>query len=364
MFETGGNKIMKKLNVAVIGQGRSGRDIHGEYLLNKGKELYNVVAVVDALEIRRNRAKEEFGCDVYETYQELFNRKDIDLVINSTFSHMHPSVTIDLLNHGFNVIVEKPMARCRKECDEMIEAAKKNNVKLMVFQQARFASYFTKLKEIINSGVLGRIIQINVNYSNFGRRWDWQTSQRFYGGSLLNTAPHPLDQILELLGYEDVDYNFFSKFDMVNTYGDAEDYVKLIINMPGKPLIDLEVSSCDCYKEYMYKVQGSNGGLIINSNEFKCKYFDPEKASEHTLDLETLVGKNGHPDYCSEKLEWTEVSEKFEGGVFTEATADLYRNVYEHITEDKPLVVTPEQIRTEITLIEQIHAANPLELKY
>ena len=61
---------MKKLNVAIIGQGRSGRDIHGEYLLNKGKELYNVVAVVDALEIRRNRAKEEFEMPEWREWAE------------------------------------------------------------------------------------------------------------------------------------------------------------------------------------------------------------------------------------------------------------------------------------------------------
>ncbi len=355
---------MKKLNVAVIGQGRSGRDIHGEYLLNAGKELFNVVAVVDALEIRRNRAKEEFGCDVYKTYQELFERKDIDLVINSTFSYMHPGVSIDLLNHGFNVLVEKPMARYRKECDEMIAAANKNGKKLYVFQQARFAPYFKKVKEIINSGVLGRIIQININYSGFSRRWDWQTSQRFYGGSLLNTAPHPLDQALDLLGYEDLDYNVWSKFDMVNTYGDAEDYVKVVINMPGKPLIDIEVSSCDCYKDYMYKVQGSCGGLKMNANEFSYKFFDPEKAPARKLELETLQGENGHPDFCRDSLEWTEVNDKFEGGVFDNATAEIYENIYYNLTENQPLIVTPEQIRTEISLIEKIHGQNPLELKY
>jgi len=355
---------MKKLNVAIIGQGRSGRDIHGTYLLDKGKELYNVVAVVDALEIRRERAKKEFSCDVYETYEELYKRDDIDLVINSTFSCMHPSVTIDLLNHGFNVIVEKPMARYRRECDEMISAAKKNNVKLMVFQQARFAPYYKKLREITDSGVLGRIVQLSVNYSSFTRRWDWQTSQRFYGGSLLNTAPHPLDQILDFLGYEDVEYNFFSKFDMVNTYGDAEDYVKLIINMPGKPLVDMEVSSCDCYKDFMYKVQGSCGCLRISANEYSYKYFDPKKAPVKKLDLETLQGENGHPDYCRDSLEWQEIKGEFDGSVFDDATAELYRNVYEHITNDAPLVVTPEQIRTEITLIEKIHAENPLEIKY
>ena len=49
---------MKKLNIAVIGQGRSGRDIHGAFFKSERNTKFNVVAVVDALENRRNRAKD------------------------------------------------------------------------------------------------------------------------------------------------------------------------------------------------------------------------------------------------------------------------------------------------------------------
>ena len=74
---------MKQLNVAIIGQGRSGRDIHGAFFKSENNKKYNVVAVVDMLEERRIRAKEEWGCDVYADYRQLFDREDIDLVVNS-----------------------------------------------------------------------------------------------------------------------------------------------------------------------------------------------------------------------------------------------------------------------------------------
>ena len=75
----------RKLSAAIIGQGRSGRDIHGKYLLTEdAKKLYNVVAVVEQNEARRNRAKEEFGCPVFEDYRQLFDLNNIDVVINST----------------------------------------------------------------------------------------------------------------------------------------------------------------------------------------------------------------------------------------------------------------------------------------
>ena len=102
---------MQKLNVAIIGQGRSGRDIHGRFLKTDENIYFNVVAVVEADQQRRERALEEYpGCKVYEKYQDLYDVEGIDLVVNSTYSYMHYGVTKDLLLHGFNVLVEKPFA--------------------------------------------------------------------------------------------------------------------------------------------------------------------------------------------------------------------------------------------------------------
>ena len=75
---------MKQLNVAILGQGRSGRDIHGLHL-KKDTERFKVVAVVEPFDIRRERAAKEYpGCDTYSDYRELLSRRDIDLVINAT----------------------------------------------------------------------------------------------------------------------------------------------------------------------------------------------------------------------------------------------------------------------------------------
>ena len=96
---------MKKLNVAIIGQGRSGFDIHGTFLLTeRGKELFNVVAVVDFMEGRRKKAEEVFHCDTYADYKELFKRDDLDFVVVSTFSNYRFPVVMDLLNHKLNVL--------------------------------------------------------------------------------------------------------------------------------------------------------------------------------------------------------------------------------------------------------------------
>ena len=127
------------INVAIIGQGRSGRDIHGKYFKSEYDTNYKVVAVVEKDEQRRVRAEEEYpGCKSYENYSELYGRDDIDLVVNATYSDEHYSVTKDLLENGFNVLVEKPMARNRYECDNLIRIAKEKTLYLQYFSSLCF----------------------------------------------------------------------------------------------------------------------------------------------------------------------------------------------------------------------------------
>jgi len=116
---------MKKLKIAIVGQGRSGRDIHGAYFKSDMNQFFDVVAIVETDEERKNRAREEYsGCEVFASHAELYGRNDIDLVTNATMSKDHYSITKDLLEHGFNVVSEKPFARNRYECDNLIKIAK------------------------------------------------------------------------------------------------------------------------------------------------------------------------------------------------------------------------------------------------
>ncbi len=350
---------MKKLNVALIGYGRSGRDIHGRHF-HVDTDRFKVVAVVDNLEIRRKMAAEEFGCDTYEDYKELFGRTDIDLVVNASFSHMHAPITIDLLDHGFNVLVEKPCAKTADDVQAMMDAAEKNGKMFAIFQQSRFAPYFEKVKSVIDSGVLGRIVQISINFNGFARRWDWQCCQDFMAGSLYNTGPHPMDQALNLLDYEGTP-NVFCKMDRANTFGDAEDYVKVILTAPDRPLIDVEISSCDAYPVFTYKVQGTRGGLKGNMTHIDWKYFSEDEAPKQTLIKTPLMDDEGNPLYCSEKLIWTEESwDSPDPRTFTYAVKRFYNMIYDHLVDGTPLVITPEQVKQQIAVIDECHRQNPL----
>lgn len=356
---------MKQLNIAIIGYGRSGQNIHGQYFRSDANTLYKVVAVVDALEERRKQAKKDFGCAVYSDYKELFPfRETIDLVVNSTFSYMHAPISIDLADHGFHVISEKPLARHASDVDEIIAAAERNGVLITTFQQSRYAPYYLKIKDILASGVLGRIVQVSISFNSFLRRWDWQTALRFNGGEVMNTGPHPIDQALDLMGYDIEMPNVFSKLDRVNVAGDAEDYAKIILTAPNKPLFDIELAKSDKYAQWVYQIYAENGSLRANHDIVEWQWFDPSKYELPALSLETLSDENGMPYFCTESLQWYSESFELSGSPFTSAVHKYYTMIYEHLVNHAPLEVTLQQVRRQICVNELIHAQNPMKQLY
>ncbi|NLV91509.1 MAG: Gfo/Idh/MocA family oxidoreductase [Firmicutes bacterium] len=350
--------------VAIIGQGRSGRDIHA-YSLGKMPDKYQVVAVVDLLEERRIRAKEELGCDVYADYRELFQRDDIDLIINASYSHMHVPITLDCLNHGYHVLCEKPLARRAAEVDTLIAAAQENDKILAIFQQSRYAPAFRKLREVIDSGVLGRIVQISIAYNGFARRWDWQTLQEYNGGNLLNTGPHPVDQALQLFG-TDIMPQVTCIMDRANTFGDAEDYVKLLLHGHGRPTIDVEISSCCAYPSFTYNVQGTYGGLKGTTTHLEWKYYLPSEAPEQRLIREPISKPDGTPAYCREELilheDCWDVPQEQQRDLFHTMAQSFYEMLYKTLTENVPLEITPQEVRQQIAVMEECHRQNPLPI--
>ena len=345
------------VRVAVLGQGRSGLDIHCRYFKTVPHK-YQIVAIADLLDDRRQRAQSEMGCDAYADYCDLLARDDIDLVVNALPSHLHPQATIDSLNTGHHTICEKPLAWSVAELDAMIAAAHKADRLLLPFQQSRNAPQFQKMLQVIDSGVLGRIVQVSISFSGFARRWDWQTLQEYRGGNLLNTGPHPMDQAVRLLDFKMPD-QILCAMDRANTFGDAEDYVKILLRTKDKPVIDVEISSCTAFPQPMYAVHGERGGLSGGPAGLTWRYYDPQKAPEQSLIRSPLPG----PSYCREELKMTERSwapNEDEQDAFTYMSDAYYDGVFAALREAAQPEITPQQVRVQIAVIEECHRQNRL----
>lgn len=117
----------------------------------------------------------------------MLEKEDIDVVTIATESGYHAEIAIYCMNEGKHVIVGKPMAMSIDDANEMIEATKKNNVKLSVVHQNRFNKPVQKLREAIEGEKFGRIMNGTARIlcrrdDNYYKQSPWRGTWDLYGG--------------------------------------------------------------------------------------------------------------------------------------------------------------------------------------
>lgn len=357
---------MKKLNVAVIGQGRSGRDIHGKFLHTEANIWFNVKYVVEQSEIRREIAEKEWPeATVLSSHEQLYGKKDVDLVVNATYSHLHAPITRALIEHGFNVLCEKPFGRTAYECDSLIRLAKEKGVKLYVFQQSFYAPFYRHLLKVIEEKQIGEVVAIDIKYNKLGRRWDWQTLQCMLGGNAYNTGPHPFGFALGFLGFEEDAHVAWSL--MKNTplfAGDSDNFCRAVLTAKGKPAVEVEISDLDEFTDYTIKLQGTLGTMKCTPASYTIKSIPLEENEKREVVMTYLENEEHRPIYCKESLVKKTEEGTYEGDAFNVGTRELYKNIYENITADAPMYVTAQMASRIVGVIEAIHAQNPLQVRF
>jgi predicted dehydrogenase len=284
----------------------------------------------------------------------------VDLVVNAAPSRFHVPLTLQFLEAGLNVLCDKPLAARVADVDRLIGASERSGKLLAIFQQSRYSPAFQQVQHVVGSGVLGEIVQISMTASGFSRRYDWQTLTAEMGGNLLNTGPHVLDQALQLFGTEGVpQVTCFMR--RATSYGDAEDHVLLILSGEGRPLIQLEISSCCKYPGPAFNVYGTRGGLSGDTRRLEWQYFDADTAPALQLTTTPIQKADGTPAYCSDSLEWRkeEWTEPEGPGHYPSMAARLYAMLHRSLTEGAPLEITPQHVRQQIAVIEEAQRQNP-----
>ncbi len=358
---------MKKLNIALIGYGRSGWGIHGAFLRSADNDICNVVAVVERDPARAEAAAKDFGCDTYSDYRELFSRTDIDFVTNASYSDEHYPVALDLLNHGFNVLCEKPLCKTPEQAQELIDAAKKNNCTFTIFHQYRYNDYYIKMCELLEKKVIGEVKLVRARQSFFARRYDWQTLLYREGGAMRNNAAHTIEQIMDLAGSDELP-KIYSKMEIWNSVGDAEDYMFAVMEYSDGKRFEVEVNPSDIYTDgALFDLYGTKGAMRVFSDHINYKYFVDEEVPAPVLDHNSLHDENGDPAYCNNGLVWHEETVALKADVwnaFNGCSNGFYHDWYNHLVNGAELFMKPEHIKAQIAIFNEIERQNPLAVKF
>jgi scyllo-inositol 2-dehydrogenase (NADP+) len=359
--------ISVPIKVAIAGYGRSGYNIHAA-CLRRMPHQFKIVAVADELAERRADAKNEFGAKTFKDWSALIAHGEFDVLVNALPSPLHLPVSVKALNAGKHVLCEKPLCGKVKDFDRLVAAAKKNDRIFYPFQNYRYQPYFIKIREIIDSGVLGEIVYVRSTWGSFRRRWDWQTLQANLGGSLFNTGPHALDQSLALLDWRKP--GALCRMSCHNELGgDADDHCAVTLYDPKRvgPQVDIMISSYIAYPHGgQYNIGGTLGGLTGNSQLLNWRFFDPTQAEKHRMWKKWSVDRN----YPEEKLPWSkrtwtyrpkkDLGTGYTIRAFPSGTTRIYQNLHDILTGNAEQLITHAQVRQQIAILEECHRQNKL----
>jgi len=199
---------MKQVTYIVLGAGSRGTE-YASYAL-KHPELAKVIAVAEPREDYRQLLVEQHHIlleNATKDWHTLLERpKFADAVIIATPDRLHTEPAISLAEKGYHILLEKPMAPSEAECRQIVRAALKNQIIFSVCHVLRYTDYTQKLKEIIDSGMIGEIINIQqlepVGYWHQAHsfvRGNWR-NEKESSSMLLQKCCHDLDWLRYIMG--------------------------------------------------------------------------------------------------------------------------------------------------------------------
>jgi len=184
-----------KLRIGVVGAGLITRESHLPAL--KNLEKVEVAAICDQRIFAAKEVASQFGVKiVFGDLTEMLLKEKLDVVDICTPPQTHASLAIQAMEAGCHVLVEKPMATSVDEADEMIDASKRNNVKLCVVHQNLCNPVVMKAKHLVETGVVGDLL--NVNVKTFERKDSEMCLNENHwchtlpGGIFYEILPHPV----------------------------------------------------------------------------------------------------------------------------------------------------------------------------
>lgn len=156
-----------------------------------------VINMTRAEYFRKNAAPQ---ARLYRDFDEMMNTEKPDVLIVATIDRYHHEYIIRGLEWGCDVITEKPMTIDADRCNQILEAEKRTGRKVNVTFNCRFMPYVRRIKELLNEGIIGDILNVDYEYlldrhhgADYFRRW--HSRKENSGGLLVHKATHHFDMV-------------------------------------------------------------------------------------------------------------------------------------------------------------------------
>ena len=259
----------------------------------------------------------------------------VDVVYIAVPNLQHVRYARVALEAGKHVIVEKPFTTTVEEGEELVALAAEKGLTLSVYQNRRWDCDFLTVKEILDKGLLGRLVEFESTfprYRNFIKPNTWKETGESGGGLTYNLGAHVIDQAVQLFGMPEA---VFADIATLRTGGKVDDYFIIHLLKPAhapEVKITLKASYLMCENEPRFVLHGTEGSYV--------KYgLDPQEAD---------LTKGILPDTLhwgeEDKSQWGILHTEKNGDVVRESYPTLpgnyaafYENIYQHVRKGEVL---------------------------
>ena len=194
---------MRKIKTGIIGTGKVGH-LHAAALTSNQKSEFT--SVLGRSPEKTNKFADQYGVKAYTDLDAFLKESGVEAVCICTPHPAHRDPSVAAAEAGIHLLIEKPLASSLEDCDAILDAVEKSDVKLGMLCQRRFYEPCARIRECIESGKIGRPILGTVTvlgwrdqdyYDSDSWRGTWKEEG---GGVLVNQAVHQLDLLLWYMG--------------------------------------------------------------------------------------------------------------------------------------------------------------------
>ena len=331
------------LTIAYIGNGKSANRYH----LPFSRQIKGI-RVKSIYERSRSSWERIEGINYTSNIDDILNDSEIQLVVLSIPASVHYEFAKKCLNAGKNVLVEKPFTETAAEAKELFDLAKEKSLFIQAYQNRRFDSDFLTVQKVIESKVLGEILEIEMHFDYFRPKVPARVDKFSLDTSYLyGHACHTIDQVISYFGMPDkVHYDVRQLLGKgrMNDYFDLDLYYE---NMK----VSIKSSYFRIKPRPSFVVYGKKGMFVKETKdkqEAELKKFYMPTNEDFGLDspedygVLTYIDNEGN--YHEEKV----VSEKGDYSRFYQALYDTLVNGKEKLVKDEETIKQIEMLEEGI----------------
>jgi predicted dehydrogenase len=252
-----------KTRYAVVGLGAFAQsDILPAFVEAENSEL---VALVSGDAVKRDELAQKYDVRSsysYEAYEDLLNSGNIDAVYLAVPNHLHCDYTVRAAKAGIHVLCEKPMAITVEECQTMIEAAKDNNIKLMIAYRLHLEPANLHAIEVAQSGQIGEPRIFTSLFTQQNYEGDIRLDKEIGGGTLDDIGIYCINAARYIFQSEPIAVFATSANNGEQRFQEVAEMTSVIMRFPADRLATF-TCSFGAQRIQTYQVAGTNGDLRV-----------------------------------------------------------------------------------------------------